>query len=272
MTDDRYPDQDDDELVVEEIVIEDIDVQPEPPAGEPLLQTEGQELLVEEEGSPTTPVGRNCSPRGRRFVPTSPVARRKKPRGPTRPTTPAASGRMSGTPTHPISPAASERANCSTPNCSKRTSPQRRPETRRSTSALLLEFVEGPGPIVFEQTGQRTVGQQPAVRLAGGAVVGLVVGVGDPLHRRAASRARFVELAVDRHLLSEGGDPLGPPLPHLQAKSTRSTCSTARGQPNGAAPPPRRSVDRCGWPARDAPPRGSRRSMNSRSRKICGGR
>ncbi len=62
MSDDRYPDQDDDELVVEEIVIEDIDVQPEPPAGEPLLQTEGQELLLEEEGGPDYARGQELLP------------------------------------------------------------------------------------------------------------------------------------------------------------------------------------------------------------------
>ena len=38
MSDDRYPDQDDDEIVVEEIVIEEIEVEPEP------LLPEGEEL------------------------------------------------------------------------------------------------------------------------------------------------------------------------------------------------------------------------------------
>src|SRR5580765_115122 len=52
------------------------------------------------------------------------------------------------------------------------------------------ELVDRPGPVVPEQPGQRAVGQQPAVGLAPCAVVALVRGVDDALHRLAADRAR----------------------------------------------------------------------------------
>ena len=87
---------------------------------------------------------------------------------------------------------------------------------------MLLELVYGTGPVGTEEAGERTVGQDAATGLAPGAIVGLVVGVPDPLDRRAADRARLAEPAVHRHPLAErrhlarevvaglGAEPVGP--------------------------------------------------------------
>jgi hypothetical protein len=56
MSDHRYPDQDDDELVVEEVVIEVTEVEPEP------LLPEGEGLLVEEEEGPDFARGQEVLP------------------------------------------------------------------------------------------------------------------------------------------------------------------------------------------------------------------
>src|SRR5690606_26591632 len=63
-----------------------------------------------------------------------------------------------------------------------------------------LELVDGLRPVVLQQARQRPVGQETAPGLAGGAVVRLVVGVDDPLHRRSAPWARLAVLAVHRHV------------------------------------------------------------------------
>src|SRR5690606_16041343 len=82
----------------------------------------------------------------------------------------------------------------------------------------LLQFVQVLGPIVLQEQRERTVGQQLPTRLAGGAVVGLVVGIDDPLHRRATPRTGLLELAVDGHVRPEGSHLLRPPLPHFGTK------------------------------------------------------
>ena len=64
-------------------------------------------------------------------------------------------------------------------------------------------------PIVFEQPRERAVGEDPPVGLAARAVVRLVIGITDPLHGRAADRARLAEATVDGHLRTERGHLLG---------------------------------------------------------------
>ena len=60
-----------------------------------------------------------------------------------------------------------------------------------------------------EQARKAAVGQHLAAGLAGGAVVGFVVGIADALDGRAAARAGLAEAAVDGHLGAERGDPSG---------------------------------------------------------------
>ena len=61
------------------------------------------------------------------------------------------------------------------------------------------------GPVGFEEPGETAVGQDFAAGLAGGAVVGFVVGIADALDRGAADGARLLEAAVDGHFGAEGG-------------------------------------------------------------------
>src|ERR1700742_2844357 len=72
-----------------------------------------------------------------------------------------------------------------------------------------LKLFEGARPVGAEQARERAVGEDAAVGLACGAVVGFVVGVADALDGRAAARAGEVEAAVHGHLRTEGGDLLG---------------------------------------------------------------
>src|ERR1700744_4770056 len=72
-----------------------------------------------------------------------------------------------------------------------------------------FQFVERARPVGAEESGERAVGEDAAVGLAGGAVVGFVVGVADALDGRAAAWAGKIEAAVHGHLGTEGGDLLG---------------------------------------------------------------
>src|SRR5690606_8412813 len=78
-----------------------------------------------------------------------------------------------------------------------------------------LELVQGLGPALLEEAGERAIGQQLAAGLAAGAVVGLVLGVDDALDRRAADRARRSVFSVHGHLGAERGDVLGEALARL---------------------------------------------------------
>src|SRR5258706_9916675 len=73
----------------------------------------------------------------------------------------------------------------------------------------LLQLVQTPWPVVFEQTRQGTIRQQLAAGLAFRAVISFVVGVDDALHRRAAHWTGFAVFAVHRHLVAKRRDALG---------------------------------------------------------------
>src|ERR1041385_8245065 len=82
--------------------------------------------------------------------------------------------------------------------------------TRRLTwLRRVLEIVDRLRPVVVEEAGERAVGEEFAAGLAAGAVVGLVFGVDDVLHGRAAVGARFAVAAVDRHAGAKGGHLFG---------------------------------------------------------------
>src|SRR5690606_15323177 len=70
--------------------------------------------------------------------------------------------------------------------------------------APLPQLVQRPRPVSLEDAGKGAIRQQLTVRLAARAVIGLVLGIDDPLHRRAARRTGQVVAAVDGHAWPEG--------------------------------------------------------------------
>src|SRR5258708_8826654 len=83
----------------------------------------------------------------------------------------------------------------------------------------LFQLFQRARPIVLEQLGQGTIREQLSTGLASRAVVGFVLGVHNPLNRRAANRAGLSEFAVHRHFLSKCGDMLGKFVAGLLAQS-----------------------------------------------------
>ena len=75
--------------------------------------------------------------------------------------------------------------------------------------SALLEFVEMGGPIVLEQSRKRAIGEDLSASLATGAIVRLVVGIANPLHRRTAHRTGLPVLSVNGHLRSKRRHALG---------------------------------------------------------------
>src|SRR5512143_1989882 len=68
----------------------------------------------------------------------------------------------------------------------------------------LLQLFEGARPVVLEEARQRPIGKQAAGGLANRAVVGLVLGVADALHRRSAVGAWLAVAPVYREAVTEG--------------------------------------------------------------------
>src|SRR2546425_8855353 len=91
-----------------------------------------------------------------------------------------------------------------------------RPSRRRhstlggsSSPELRFPFFERSGPVGLEEARERAIGEHAATRLAGGAVVRLVVGVADALDGRAADGAGLPVAAVHGHALLERAHLLG---------------------------------------------------------------
>src|SRR5437667_9665984 len=84
-----------------------------------------------------------------------------------------------------------------------------------------LEIVDGPRPIVFQQARERAIRKQASAGLAGRAVVALVLGIDNPLHRRAAHGTRLLEAAMHGHLVVKRADLLGKPAAALLAQPSR---------------------------------------------------
>src|SRR5271157_1836660 len=86
----------------------------------------------------------------------------------------------------------------------------------RSTSlATLFQLLERARPVAFEKARERAVGEELPAGLAVRAVVGLVFGVHDALHRGAAHRARLAVSPMHCHPFAKRGDVLGKPLARL---------------------------------------------------------
>src|SRR5262245_30922907 len=77
------------------------------------------------------------------------------------------------------------------------------PPLLATRNALLPELVDRARPAFVQQPRQGAVGENDAVGLAARAIVALVFGVDDPLHRCAAHRARLAVAAMHGHLGAE---------------------------------------------------------------------
>ena len=82
-----------------------------------------------------------------------------------------------------------------------------------------FQFVQGAGPVGFEQAGETAIGEKLAASLAGGAVVRLIVGKLDALDGAAATGTGLVEAAVHGHFGAECGDFLGKSGGSFRAKA-----------------------------------------------------
>src|SRR5258708_13217589 len=76
----------------------------------------------------------------------------------------------------------------------------------------LLQLLDRPRPIVFEQPRQGAVGQQLPPVLTRRTVVRLILRIHDALHTAPAYRTRLVVPAVDRHAVAERRHLLGEAL------------------------------------------------------------
>ncbi len=72
--------------------------------------------------------------------------------------------------------------------------------------SIALQLVQVSRPVILEQARERPIGEDTALGLATGAVVGLVVGVADPLQRYGADRAVLAITAMYGHLRTECGN------------------------------------------------------------------
>src|SRR6185436_4148571 len=82
-----------------------------------------------------------------------------------------------------------------------------------STCAIVpSQVVDALRPIVLQQPRKGPVGKELSARLAARAVVGLILGIDDPLNRRIAHRTGLAVAPMHRHSLPESRDLLGKPL------------------------------------------------------------
>jgi hypothetical protein len=72
-----------------------------------------------------------------------------------------------------------------------------------------FEFIEGAGPVGFQEAGQAAIGENFSSGLATGAIVGFVVGVANALDFLSAGWAGLSVAAVNGHFLSKRGDFFG---------------------------------------------------------------
>src|SRR5215207_7700558 len=84
-----------------------------------------------------------------------------------------------------------------------------------------FQVVEGARPALLEQPRKRAVGEDLTAGLAARAVIRLVLGVHDALHRRAAYGARLAVASMDGHVFPERGDLFGKPFTGLTPQAFR---------------------------------------------------
>jgi hypothetical protein len=87
-----------------------------------------------------------------------------------------------------------------------------------------FEFVEGARPVLAEDAGKGAIGEEFAVGLASGAVVGFVGGVTDALDFGVAARTGKFVAAVDGHAVAEGGNFFGEFAGGFGAEASGPAC------------------------------------------------
>ena len=81
------------------------------------------------------------------------------------------------------------------------------------------DFIKMSWPIILEKPRKRAVGKDAALSLAARTVVGLIIGIANPLHGGAAHGAGLPEPAVHGHARSEGGYLFRKAIPRLRSKT-----------------------------------------------------
>src|SRR5947207_89789 len=94
------------------------------------------------------------------------------------------------------------RACCSPVSLPTKIGSKRRGVQRR----LAFQLFQRLGPILFEQSRECAVGQQPSLCLTAYTIVRLVVAISNALHGRAAYWTRLAIAAVHGHPLAKGGN------------------------------------------------------------------
>src|SRR5688572_6858863 len=69
-----------------------------------------------------------------------------------------------------------------------------------------VELVDRARPVLLQETGQCTVGEQSSLSLAARAIVRFVARIPNPLNRTRANRTRLPVATVNRHPLAESSD------------------------------------------------------------------
>ena len=83
---------------------------------------------------------------------------------------------------------------------------------------LAVQFIDRTRPVVLEQPGQRAIRQDAVLGLTARAIVGLILGIADALHRRATDQAWLPKAPVHGHLGAECRNAFGERSPGLGAK------------------------------------------------------
>ena len=121
----------------------------------------------------------------------------------------------------------------SRPQDNLRTSKPQDLRTSRPRGRTALEVFDPFRPVGLEQPRQRSVGEQSTLGLALGAIVGLGVGVPDPLDRGGAIRTRVAKATVDCHL-STKSSPSRAKTTRLPSRETLSTRRPASSSGDGS--------------------------------------
>ena len=141
---------------------------------------------------------------------------------------------------------------------------RRQPCRRRALCASSSSSVRGQSSLSSRDNARSDSSRPPVWQRA--AVVGFVAGVDDPLHGRAAVRARLAVAAVNRHPVAKRRHLLGKLAALPPRAAARSTSAASRASPRTGARPPRRTAPRQSSSATAAPRAGSRPSRRCRCR------
>src|SRR5258708_21126791 len=92
------------------------------------------------------------------------------------------------------------------PQVPRQDKPPMRRRARQGMPLVGSQVVDRLRPVAVQQPRKRPVGEELAAGLAAGAVVRLILGIDDALHRRAADRAGLAGAPVHGHAFAKGRD------------------------------------------------------------------